>query len=60
MRYNYFRFSGRHLTFPVSADIGGYRPKSAGVGNESSVSSDHENLGTTVETACLSVVEREI
>ena len=46
--------------FPVSADIGGYRPKSAGVGNESSVSSDHENLGTTVETACLSVVEREI
>ena len=60
MRYNYLRFSGRHLTFPVSADIGGYRPKLAGVVNESSVSSDPENLGATVETACLSVVKREI
>ena len=57
--YNCFRFSGRHLKFPVWANIGGYRPKSDGVGNESSVSSDPENLGITVETACLSVVERE-
>ena len=53
MRYNYFRFSGRHLAFRVGwawADFD----------YESVKSNDPENLGITVGFACLSIAEREI
>ena len=60
VRYNYFRFSGRRLAFPVSADIGEYWPTSMGVDNESIESGDPANLRIAVLTACLSVVKREL
>jgi hypothetical protein len=50
VRYNCFRFGGRHLGFPVSADVG----------DESVESHNPENLGIVVGTTCVSVVSFEM